>query len=155
MFHSDSVAVTSVLSQTFLVDGVFGFTRTDMLATPESNTCWGDKFGTANSCQGSTVIPSITASRWTLTGGGQPRAYREPQWGGSANGCSLRPGWGGRIAPPTRWWFASAIPAIRKMIHPVPISSRLRRSTSACWPLLAMMDKLVSWSTFPLRATQS
>jgi TonB dependent receptor len=71
------------------VDGVFGFTRTDMLAKPQTDDCWGTLLGIKNSCQAplsrSTAIPSITASTWTLTGGGQPRAYRDPQWGGSAN----------------------------------------------------------------------
>ena len=87
--HSHSVAVTHVVSPTLVLDGVFGVTRTDMLATPETNTCWGDTFGIKNSCQApyslSTAFPAITASTWTLTGGGQPRAYRDPQWGGSAN----------------------------------------------------------------------
>lgn len=87
--HSHSVAITSVLSPNFLLDGVFGFTRTDMLARPETDDCWGELLGIKNSCQAprsrSTAIPSITASSWTLTGGGQPRAYRDPQWGGSAN----------------------------------------------------------------------
>ena len=87
--HSHSVAVTHVVSSTFVVDGVFGVTRTDMLATPETSTCWGDTFGIKNSCQApyslATALPAITASTWTLTGGGQPRAYRDPQYGGSAN----------------------------------------------------------------------
>ena len=87
--HSHSIAITSVLSPTFVVDGVFGVTRTDVLTTPESPDCWGDLVGIKNSCQPpyskSTAIPAITASTWTLTGGGQPRAYRDPQWGGSFN----------------------------------------------------------------------
>ena len=87
--HSDSVAVTHVVSPTFVLDGTFGVTRSDVLTTPENNTCWGDTFGIKNSCQApyslSTAIPAITASTWTLTGGGQPRKYRDPQWGGSVN----------------------------------------------------------------------
>ncbi len=87
--HSHSVAVTHVVSPTFVLDGTFGVTRSDVLTTPENNTCWGDTFGIKNSCQApyskSTAIPAITASGWTLTGGGQPRAYRDPQWGGAAN----------------------------------------------------------------------
>jgi len=87
--NSDSVAVTSVLKPTFVVDGVFGVGLSNMLAYPETNTCAGDLFGIKNGCQApyslSTAIPAITASTWTLTGGGQPRAYRDPQWGGSAN----------------------------------------------------------------------
>ncbi|MCU1324656.1 MAG: TonB-dependent receptor family protein [Bryobacterales bacterium] len=87
--HSHSVAVTSVLSPSFVLDGVFGFTRTDMLARPHTDDCWGDLLGIRNSCQAplsrSTAIPRINASTWTLTGGGEPRAYRDPQWGGSVN----------------------------------------------------------------------
>src|SRR5205085_10716956 len=69
--HSHSVAVTRVVSPTFVIDGVFGVTRTDVLTTPEVNTCWGDTFGIKNSCQApyslSTAIPAIAASTWTLT----------------------------------------------------------------------------------------
>jgi hypothetical protein len=87
--HSHSVAVTRIVSPTFVVDGVFGFTRTDMLARPHTADCWGETFGIKNSCQAplsrSTAIPTINASTWTLTGGGEPRAYRDPQWGGSVN----------------------------------------------------------------------
>ena len=87
--HSHSVAVTSVLSPSFVVDGVFGFTRTDMLARPHTDDCWGELLGIKNSCQAplsrSTAIPRINASTWTLSGGGEPRAYRDPQWGGSMN----------------------------------------------------------------------
>ncbi|MEO8591842.1 MAG: TonB-dependent receptor [Candidatus Solibacter sp.] len=87
--HSHSVAVTSVLTPTFVIDGVFGVTSSNMLATPETPDCWGDVVGIKNSCQPpyslSTAIPAISASSWTLTGGGQPRSYLDPQWGGSFN----------------------------------------------------------------------
>src|SRR5436190_8257865 len=87
--HSHSVAVTHIVSPAFVVDGVFGVTRTDMLARPHTADCWGELFGIKNSCQAplsrSTAIPTINASTWTLTGGGEPRAYRDPQWGGSVN----------------------------------------------------------------------
>ena len=87
--HSDSIAVTHIVSSTFLLDGTFGVTRSDVLTTPEVDTCFGDMFGIKNACQApysaSTSIPAINASSWTLTGGGQPRKYRDPQWGGSAN----------------------------------------------------------------------
>ena len=34
-----------------VVDGVFGFTRTDMLARPHTDDCWGELLGVKNSCQ--------------------------------------------------------------------------------------------------------
>jgi hypothetical protein len=87
--HSHSLAVTSTLSPTMVMDGVFGFTRTDMLARPHTDDCWGEQLGVRNSCQPprsrSTAIPQMTASSYRLAGGGEPRAYRDPQWSGSMN----------------------------------------------------------------------
>jgi hypothetical protein len=87
--HSHSLAVTSTLSPTMVMDGVFGFTRTDMLARPHTDDCWGELLGVKNSCQPplsrSTAIPTVTASIYRLAGGGEPRAYRDPQWSGAMN----------------------------------------------------------------------
>ena len=87
--HSHSLAVTSTLSPTMVMDGVFGFTRTDMLARPHTDDCWGELLGVKNSCQPplsrATAIPEVTASVYRLAGGGEPRAYRDPQWSGSMN----------------------------------------------------------------------
>ena len=87
--HSHSVAVTSTITPTMVVDGVFGFTRTDMLARPHTDDCWGEMLGVKNSCQPplsrSTAIPQMTASIYRLAGGGEPRAYRDPQWSGAMN----------------------------------------------------------------------
>jgi hypothetical protein len=87
--HSHSLAVTSTLSPTMVMDGVFGFTRTDMLAIPHTDDCWGEILGVKNSCQPplsrATAIPQVTASVYRLAGGGEPRAYRDPQWSGSMN----------------------------------------------------------------------
>ncbi len=87
--HSHSLAVTSTLSPTMVMDGVFGFTRTDMLARPHTDDCWGELLGVKNSCQPprsrSTAIPQMTANTYRLAGGGEPRAYRDPQWSGSMN----------------------------------------------------------------------
>lgn len=87
--HSHSLAVTSTLSPTMVMDGVFGFTRTDMLARPHTDDCWGELLGVKNSCQPplsrATAIPQVTASVYRLAGGGEPRAYRDPQWSGSMN----------------------------------------------------------------------
>ena len=87
--HSHSVAVTSTLSPTMVMDGVFGFTRTDMLARPHTDDCWGELLGVRNSCQPplsrATAIPQMTASIYRLAGGGEPRAYRDPQWSGAMN----------------------------------------------------------------------
>jgi len=88
--HSHSAAVTSTVSNNMVVDGVFGFTRTDMLARPHTDDCWGEIMGIKNSCQPprsrSTAIPTINASgTYRLSGGGEPRAYRDPQWSGAMN----------------------------------------------------------------------
>jgi hypothetical protein len=87
--HSHSLAVTTIVSTSLVVDGVFGFTRTDMLARPHTDDCWGDGFGIPNTCQPpygrSTAFPAMNASSWSISGGGEPRAYRDPQWGGNVN----------------------------------------------------------------------
>ena len=87
--HSHSLAVTSTLSPTVVMDGVFGFTRTDMLARPHTDDCWGELLGVKNSCQPplsrATAVPEVTASVYRLAGGGEPRAYRDPQWSGAMN----------------------------------------------------------------------
>ena len=87
--HSHSLAITDIVSPNFVVDGVFGFTRTDMLARPHTDDCWGDLFAIPNSCQPpygrSTAVPAMIASTWSISGGGEPRAYRDPQWGGNLN----------------------------------------------------------------------
>ena len=57
--------------QTLVMDGVFGFTRTDMLARPHTDDCWGDLVGITNSCQApysrSTAIPQVMASNLTVS----------------------------------------------------------------------------------------
>ena len=87
--HSHSLAITDILTSNFVVDGVFGFTRTDMLARPHTDDCWGELFGIPNTCQPplgrSTAFPAMNASSWSISGGGEPRAYRDPQWGGNMN----------------------------------------------------------------------
>ena len=40
--HSHSLAITNIVSSNLVVDGVFGFTRTDMLARPHTDDCWGE-----------------------------------------------------------------------------------------------------------------
>jgi len=86
--HSHSLAVTDIVSSTFVVDGVFGFTRTDMLARPHTDDCWGQQFGIPGTCQPpqgrSTAFPAMSAG-FSISGGGEPRAYRDPQWGGNLN----------------------------------------------------------------------
>src|SRR5687767_4086474 len=87
--HSHSLAITNIVSPSLVVDGVFGFTRTDMLARPHTDDCWGEDFGIPNTCQPpygrSTAFPAMNASSWSISGGGEPRAYRDPQWGGNVN----------------------------------------------------------------------
>ena len=64
--HSHSLAITSIVSTTLVVDGVFGFTRTDMLARPHTDDCWGEVFDIPNTCQPpygrSTAFPAMNAS---------------------------------------------------------------------------------------------
>ena len=64
--HSHSLAITSIVSTNLVVDGVFGFTRTDMLARPHTDDCWGDLFDIPNTCQPpygrSTAFPAMNAS---------------------------------------------------------------------------------------------
>ena len=83
------MAITNIVSSNLVVDGVFGFTRTDMLARPHTDDCWGEDFGIRNTCQPpygrSTAFPAMNASSWSISGGGEPRAYRDPQWGGNLN----------------------------------------------------------------------
>jgi hypothetical protein len=87
--HSHSLAITNIVSSNLVVDGVFGFTRTDMLARPHTDDCWGEDFNIPNTCQPplgrSTAFPAMNASSWSISGGGEPRAYRDPQWGGNVN----------------------------------------------------------------------
>ena len=46
-------------------------------------------FSIPNTCQPpygrSTAFPAMNASSWSISGGGEPRAYRDPQWGGNVN----------------------------------------------------------------------
>ena len=61
-----------------VMDGVFGFTRTDMLARPHTDDCWGELLGVKNSCQPplsrATAIPQD--HRVDLPAGRRRRAAR-------------------------------------------------------------------------------
>ena len=48
---SHSIGATSILSQNFVVDGSFGYTKHNVHVFPPVDTCYGDVFGLKNSCQ--------------------------------------------------------------------------------------------------------
>ena len=50
---SRSLLATSILSQSFVVDGVFGYTPYHSFVGPEGpqDECWGDHFGIPSACQ--------------------------------------------------------------------------------------------------------
>jgi Carboxypeptidase regulatory-like domain/TonB dependent receptor len=99
--RSYSVAATHVFSPTFLLDGAFGVTTSNMVAYTDSPECWGAVFGIPNTCPApyskSTAMPNITAGGFTIAqaaagGGGSaaPRNYVDPQWGGAANASWIK-----------------------------------------------------------------
>ena len=74
---SSSLAATSIVSPTFVVDGLFGFTRQHTRVAPYGppDVCWGeDVFGIPHSCQPPFSLergtPSFSMSGWTAIGGG-------------------------------------------------------------------------------------
>ena len=84
--NSDSVAFTSILSPTFVVDGVFGFTKHNVHVFPPNNNCLGEYFGLPNACQPPNsldTVPIFTVGAgglsWLLTGSSPVRDYVDPQ----------------------------------------------------------------------------
>ena len=99
--RSYSVTATHVFSPTFVLDGAFGVTTSDMVAYTDSPTCFGATFGIPNTCPApyskSVAMPNITAGGFTIAqaaggGGGSaaPRNYVDPQWGGAANASWIK-----------------------------------------------------------------
>ncbi|MCM3880869.1 MAG: TonB-dependent receptor, partial [Vicinamibacterales bacterium] len=86
---SDSIGVTSILSQNFVVDGTFGYTKHNVNVFPPEDTCSGAILGIPNACQPprslDTAIPTFTGAGFTLNGTSPIRDYVDPQWQFVAN----------------------------------------------------------------------
>ena len=86
---SHSIGATSVLSQNFVVDGSFGYTKHNVHVFPPSDTCYGDVFGIRNACQPpyslDTNVPDMNVAGWVLNGQSPIRDYVDPQWQMVAN----------------------------------------------------------------------
>jgi len=91
---SGSWSATTILSPTFVVDGVFGFTRAHQKVGPEGpvDTCWGDVFGIPNSCPRPAGLlsldrstPSFTMGSWAPLGNSPMRDYLDHSVSSVAN----------------------------------------------------------------------
>src|SRR5687768_6829770 len=86
---SHSIGATSILSQNFVVDGSFGYTKHNVNVFPPVDTCYGDEFGIKNACQPpyslDTNVPNMNVQGWTLNGESPIRDYVDPQWQFVAN----------------------------------------------------------------------
>ena len=85
-----------------------------------------------NTCQPpygrSTAFPAMNASTWSISGGGEPRAYRDPQWG-----ANLNAGWTkGEPQREVRWRVeASASEPLRNAVAAVHVLGRPHRAGPA------------------------
>ena len=81
---SHSIGATSILSQSFVVDGSFGYTKHNVNVFPPVDTCYGAEFGIPNACQPpyslDTNVPNMGVAGWTLNGTSPIRDYVDPQW---------------------------------------------------------------------------
>jgi hypothetical protein len=86
---SHSIGATTILSQSFVVDGSFGYTKHDVHVFPPVDTCYGDVFGIPNACQPpyslDTNVPDMLVTGWVLNGQSPIRDYVDPQWQFVAN----------------------------------------------------------------------
>jgi hypothetical protein len=87
---SGSVLATSILSPTFVVDGVFGYTPYHSWVEPEgpADECWGAHFGILNACQPPRSRDRATPNMnmgWSLVTPSQFRDYADNQMQWSAN----------------------------------------------------------------------
>ena len=87
--NSHSVSATSVLSQTWVVDGTFGYTKHNVHVFPPEGQCAGEILGLKNACQPpnslDTAIPNMAVAGWLLNGASAVRDYVDPQWSVNAN----------------------------------------------------------------------
>lgn len=90
---SGAVSATAILSPTFVVDGLFGFTRQHTYQQPPGpQTCWGAEVGIPNACQPPLqrdyAMPRIDIAGWSSYGNGvrgndntgSVFDYLDPQW---------------------------------------------------------------------------
>ena len=88
---SGSVLATSILSQSFVVDGVFGYTPYHSWVGPEGpeDECWGDHFAIINACQPprsrDRATPMFNMGPWALVTPSQMRDYADNQMQFSGN----------------------------------------------------------------------
>ena len=88
---SGSVLATSILSQSFVVDGVFGYTPYHSWVGPEGpeDECWGDHFAIPNACQPprsrDRAAPMFNMGPWALVTPSQMRDYADNQMQFSGN----------------------------------------------------------------------
>ena len=88
---SGSVLATSILSQSFVVDGVFGYTPYHSWVGPEGpeDECWGDHFAIPNACQPprsrDRATPMFNMGPWAVVTPSQMRDYADNQMQFSGN----------------------------------------------------------------------
>jgi Carboxypeptidase regulatory-like domain/TonB dependent receptor len=92
--RSGSWSATYILSPTFVLDGVFGFTRAHQSVAPEgpANTCWGEAFGIPNACPRppglidlDRATPSFSMGNWATLGNSPMRDYLDHSVSAVAN----------------------------------------------------------------------
>jgi len=96
---SASISATSTISRTFVIDGLFGFTRQHTYQQPPGPMkCWGQELGIPNACQPPLqrdyALPRIDIANWSSYGNGvrvndntgSVFDYLDPQWQYVANG---------------------------------------------------------------------
>ena len=88
---SGSVLATSILSPTFVVDGVFGYTPYHSWVGPEGpeDECWGAHYAIPNACQPprsrDRAAPQFNMGGWSLVTPSQMRDYADNQMQFSGN----------------------------------------------------------------------
>jgi Carboxypeptidase regulatory-like domain/TonB dependent receptor len=87
---SGSLLATAIMSQSFVVDGTFGYTPYHSWVEPEGpKQCWGDSFGIPNACQPpysrDRATPMFTMGGWSVVTPSQMRDYGDNQIQTTAN----------------------------------------------------------------------
>jgi hypothetical protein len=82
--NSHAVSATSILSPSFVVDGLFAFTKHNVHVFPPEHQCAGDIVGIPHACQPpnslDTAFPNFNVTGWLLNSLSQVRDYVDPQW---------------------------------------------------------------------------
>jgi hypothetical protein len=91
---STAATANYIVSPTFVVDGVIGFTRQHSQQHPDGPTqCWGALAGIPNACytgQRNYAFPQMIVSNWTTLGGVAVYDYLDPQYQWTANAAWTR-----------------------------------------------------------------